>query len=189
MRRPWMRSSSAWHAVMFACAMSCVSGLAERVDAADVVGVALREDDVARRRGRDRVVVALVRAGLEPHAGVHDDAPVVGGDRGTSTTSRVSTRCRRPCRSRPAPTPGPTAKKSGWLRTYSLGTPDAGSAATSCAIPCRRRTPARGRCTRARCCRASRRSTTRRGSPRGRRVTCSRSTPSPRSSRAGRRAV
>ena len=49
MRRPWMRTSSAWHAVMFACAMSCGAVLAERVDAADVVGVALREHDVARR--------------------------------------------------------------------------------------------------------------------------------------------
>ena len=51
MRRPWMRTSSAWHAVMFACAISCVSVFAERVDAADVIGVALRQDDVARRRG------------------------------------------------------------------------------------------------------------------------------------------
>ena len=104
MRRPWMRSSSAWHAVMFACATSCGARLAERVDAADVVGVALRQDDVAGRRGGDRVEVALVRARLEPHAGVHDDAAVVGGDRGTSTTSRASTRSRSPCRSRPAPT-------------------------------------------------------------------------------------
>ena len=80
MRRPWMRTSSAWHAVMFACAMSCVSVLAEAVDAADVIGVALREHDVARRRGGDRVVVALVRLRLEPHAGVHDDATVVGRD-------------------------------------------------------------------------------------------------------------
>ena len=53
---------------------------AERVDAADVIGVALREDDEPRRRGRDRVVVALVRPGFEPHPGVDDDPSVVGGD-------------------------------------------------------------------------------------------------------------
>ena len=122
MRRPWMRTSSAWHAVMFACAMSCVSGLAEAVDAADVIGVTLREHDVARRRGADRVVVALVRAGLEPHAGVHDDATVVGGDRGSCSTCPASTRCRAPMSIAAGADAGPTAKKSGWLRTYSVVT-------------------------------------------------------------------
>ena len=52
------------------------AALAERVDAADVIGVALGQHDVARRRGADRVVVALVDLALEPHAGVDDDAPV-----------------------------------------------------------------------------------------------------------------
>ncbi len=101
--------------------------LAERVDPADVVGVALREDDVASRRGRHRVVVAPVRARLEPHAGVdHDPAVGVGrGDRGTTTTSRASTRCRRPCRARRAPTPGrPRRSRAGCGRSRSAP-PDA----------------------------------------------------------------
>ncbi len=52
----------------------------EPVDAADVIGVALREDDVAGRRVAHRVEVPLVRLGLEPHAGVDDDPALVGDD-------------------------------------------------------------------------------------------------------------
>ena len=52
MRRPWMRTSSAWHAAMFCLRDELRGVFAERVDAADVIGVALRQDDVARRRGR-----------------------------------------------------------------------------------------------------------------------------------------
>jgi len=55
-------------------------GLAEGVDPTDVIGVTLRQNDVTRRRRVDGVVVALVRLGLKPHAGVHHDPTVVGGD-------------------------------------------------------------------------------------------------------------
>jgi hypothetical protein len=71
--------------VGLACGDICLrdqqrSVLAKPVDTADVIGVTLSERDVARRRGAHRVVVALVGARFEPHAGVHDDAAVFRRD-------------------------------------------------------------------------------------------------------------
>ena len=47
-------------------------------DAADMVDVSLREDDIRRRPGADRIEQALVRQRFEAHAGVDDEAPSRG---------------------------------------------------------------------------------------------------------------
>ncbi len=55
-------------------------GVAQHVDAADVVVVPLGEDERAGRGGIDRVVRGAVQGALEAHARVHDDAALVGAD-------------------------------------------------------------------------------------------------------------
>ncbi len=54
--------------------------LPEEPHATHVIGVALRQHDVTRRRGAHRVEVALVHLRLEPHAGVDDDPSRVRHD-------------------------------------------------------------------------------------------------------------
>jgi hypothetical protein len=55
-------------------------GVAENIDATDMVVVALREEDVSDGAGVDGIEVRSMDRCLESHAGVDHHTPVVGGE-------------------------------------------------------------------------------------------------------------
>ena len=68
-------------------------GVGDRADAADMVDVALREDDVADGRRVDGVVVGAVHRSLEAHPRVQHDPAFVGRQHVRVRQSRATSRC------------------------------------------------------------------------------------------------